>query len=231
MRRTGRAGDIIVVTNIAEQLGSLGWATCRWPIRCQEPKSPCAATPCPDNGAIATTTTIITVTSLGYVDLSSIYGLLQQPGHQADIWYIGVYTPDQALGNFVLNGSLLTGQPMPFDGAGSTVSVANQPPGQWGFFQISVPADTNLLGWDVRLVGVTNGNPQMVVCRDTLPTGLSTGPWWWWSGVEPRHGPVAISGRRGRTGQAAGAGRCWRWGWAIRCSRGHITSGCRIQTM
>ena len=39
---------------------------------------------------------------LGYVDLSSSYGLLQQPGHQADIWYIGVYTPNQALGSFVL---------------------------------------------------------------------------------------------------------------------------------
>ncbi len=52
--------------------------------------------------------------------------------------------------------------------------MTNQPAAQWQFSQITVPADTNLLGWDVRLVGVTNGNPQMVVCRDTLPTGLST---------------------------------------------------------
>ena len=65
---------------------------------------------------------------------------------------------------------------------GGTYAVTNQPPATWQFFQITVPADTNLLGWDVRLVGVTNGSPQMVVCRDTLPTGLSTGPWWWWSG-------------------------------------------------
>ena len=116
--------------------------------------------------------------SLGYVDLSSIYGLLQQPGHQADIWYIGVYTPNQALGSFVLNGSLLTGQPMSFNGSGSSVAAGNQPPGQWGFFQITVPSDPNLLGWDVRLVGVTQGNPQMVVCADTLPTSLSTSGGW-----------------------------------------------------
>ena len=68
---------------------------------------------------------------------------------------------------------------------GGTYAVTNQAPATWQFFQITVPADTNLLGWDVRLVGVTNGNPQMVVCRDTLPTGLSTrgrgGGWWVWS--------------------------------------------------
>jgi hypothetical protein len=34
------------------------------------------------------------------------------------------------------------------------------------------------LGWDIRLVGITNGNPQMVVSRDTLPTALSTSGSW-----------------------------------------------------
>ena len=64
---------------------------------------------------------------------------------------------------------------------GGTSSVTNQPPAQWQFFQVIVPSDTNLLGWDVRLVGVTNGNPQMVVCRDTLPTGLRQWRWLEWA--------------------------------------------------
>jgi hypothetical protein len=69
--------------------------------------------------------------------------------------------------------------PLAFDGPGNHVSVTNQPPGQWQFFEISpqVPADPNLLGWDVRLINVTAGNPQMVVCRDIVPVNLYTGPW------------------------------------------------------
>jgi hypothetical protein len=34
------------------------------------------------------------------------------------------------------------------------------------------------LGWDVRLLGVTNVSPQMVVSRDTLPTALNTSGSW-----------------------------------------------------
>jgi large repetitive protein len=166
-----------VLTNISQQLGSLGWALS---LSNQAPGSEIAIrrNAVPGQWNYRNTDDYYPSTSLGYVDISSIYGLLQQPGHQADIWYIGVYTPTQALGSFVLNGNLLTGRPMPFDGAGSSVSVANQPPGQWGFFQVTVPSDPNLLGWDVRLVGVSNGNPQMVVSRDTLPTGLNTGGGW-----------------------------------------------------
>jgi hypothetical protein len=70
-----------------------------------------------------------------------------------------------------------------FDDPGNTVSVTNQLPGQWlcsaQFFKVEVPPDPNLLGWDVRLINVTAGHPQMVVCRDTLPGALGTGPWVW----------------------------------------------------
>ena len=112
----------------------------------------------------------------GYVDYSGTGGFLQRPGHQADIWYIGVYTPAQALGSFVLTGKELTGQPAAFDGVGSSVMVTNEVPGKWRFFRVDVPNDA--LGWDVRLVDVTNGSPQMVVSRDTLPTSLSTSSGW-----------------------------------------------------
>jgi hypothetical protein len=162
------------LTNIDQQLGSLGWALS---LANQVPGTEIAIrrNAVPGQWNYRNSDDYYPSSSLGYVDLSSIYGLLQQPGHQADIWYIGVYTPNQALGSFVLSGNLLTGQPMPLDGAGSSVSVANQPPGQWGFFQIIVPSDTNLLGWDVRLIDVTNGNPQLTICRDTLPTSQGSG--------------------------------------------------------
>ena len=167
-----------VLTNINQQLGSLGW---QLSLANQVPGTEIAIrrNAVPGQWSYRNNDDNYYSSALGYVDLSSIYGLLQQPGHQADIWYIGVYNPNQALGSFVLTGNLLTGQPMPFDGAGSSVVVANQPPGQWGFFRITIPSDA--LGWDLRLVGVTNGNPQFVVSRDTLPTGLSTvGSWSGW---------------------------------------------------
>ncbi|MBM3883119.1 MAG: hypothetical protein FJ387_25960, partial [Verrucomicrobia bacterium] len=103
----------------------------------------------------------------GHVDHSSTSGLLQRPGHQADIWYIGVYQPVAALGEFTLSGADLQGEPAAFDGASFT--VASQPPGQWRYYRVDVPADSQVLGWDLRLSGVTAGYPQMVVRRDALP--------------------------------------------------------------
>ena len=157
------------VGNIAEQLGSLGWELL---LSNQVPGTEIALrrNAVPGRWNYRDYDNNYYSQAQGYVDYSGTGGFLQRPGHQADIWYIGVYTPNQALGNFVLNGNLLTGQLTPFDGSGSSVSVANQPPGKWRFFRIDVPADA--LGWDVRLVGVTNGSPQMVVSRDTLPTAL-----------------------------------------------------------
>jgi hypothetical protein len=67
--------------------------------------------------------------------------------------------------------------PLAFDGPGNSVSVTHQAPAQWRFFQVQVPSNTNLLGWDVRLTNVTAGHPYMAVCRDALPVTLGTGPW------------------------------------------------------
>jgi hypothetical protein len=167
------------ITTINEQLGTLGWAL-SLANQVSGTEIAIRRNAVPGQWNYRDNDNYSYANSLGYVDLASTYGLLQQPGHQADVWYIGVYTPAQALGSFVLSGSQLTGQPLPFDGAGSSVSVANQPPGQWGFFRVTVPPDANLLGWDLRLVGVTNGNPHLVVSRDTLPTGLNSSPWPWW---------------------------------------------------
>jgi hypothetical protein len=111
---------------------------------------------------------------ISYADQWSIDDVLQQPRHQADIWYIGVYSPTQALGNFVLTGQQFNPQPIGFDNSSNIVSVTNQPGGWRNFFKVIVPPDTNLLGWDLRLTNVTAGYPQMVVCQDELALGLST---------------------------------------------------------
>ena len=78
-----------------------------------------------------------------------------------------------------------------FDGPGNSVTT-NALAGQWRYFQVNVPTNTdangitNLLGWDIRLTNVTAGNPQMVVCRDSLPTSLTTaGGDWYYYGYIP----------------------------------------------
>ena len=160
------------VVNTAEQLGSLGWEL--------------DLSNAPPGAEIAIRRNAVPgqwnyrnnpydytgYSSLGYVDLSSTLGFLQQPNHPADVWYIGIYSPSAALGNFVLTGSQLTGPPVNFDGAGSTLGVTNQPVGKFQYFTFTVPPDA--LGWDLRLTNVT-GNPQLYICRDQLPPGPGYG--------------------------------------------------------
>jgi hypothetical protein len=109
----------------------------------------------------------------GYVDYSGTQGFLQRPGHQADIWYIGIYQPAAPLGPFILTGQELTATPLAFDpGTGSTSTVVNQPPLKWQYYIVTVP--TNTFGWDLRLTNILSGDPRLVVCRDRLPYDLAT---------------------------------------------------------
>lgn len=109
----------------------------------------------------------------GYADHTSTLGFLQRPGHQADIWYIGVYQPAAPLGPFVLNGRELTATPLAFDpGTGSTATVVNQPALRWQYYIMTVP--TNTFGWELRLTNITSGDPRFTVCRDRLPYDLGT---------------------------------------------------------
>ncbi|MBC8094913.1 MAG: LamG domain-containing protein [Akkermansiaceae bacterium] len=117
-----------------------------------------------------------------FLDYSGTGGFLQRPGHQADIWYIGVYQPTNALGNFVLSGQELTGTPLSFNGPGSTHTITNQPPGKFQYFIFNVPT-TNALGWDLRLINAS-GDPRLTICRDRLPFDLNThdynGNYWYY---------------------------------------------------
>ncbi|TLM65893.1 MAG: DUF1566 domain-containing protein [Deltaproteobacteria bacterium] len=124
------------------------------------------------------------VQDAGHVDASSNLGFLQHPGHPADIWYIGVYSANQALGPFLLTTREIPAplvalgddsaqcQGDPAQCANRTI-VADQPANTWRWFKVSIPFDANLLGWDLRLK-VSAGNPQMVVRRDQLPGGLGS---------------------------------------------------------
>ncbi len=113
--------------------------------------------------------------SAGYVDYCSTGDFLQRPGHQADVWYVGVFSTNAPLGAFTLVTQPLSAGPVAFDPRlpnSDTGSRTNVPPGKWQFFRVDVPADT--LGWDLRLVNVSSGTPQLVVARGALPVSLSS---------------------------------------------------------
>lgn len=110
------------------------------------------------------------------VDASGTGGFLQHPGHQADIWYVGVFTPTAPLGAFTLTTAPLV--PITEAFANGTQSFSNEEPGRWRYVRIDVPA--GVLGWDVRLREVSGAVPVMVVRRDQLPGDTSSTPWYSW---------------------------------------------------
>ena len=158
------------VTDIASQLGMLGWDLF---LQNQPPGTELAirrnAVPGRWNYRQNNSTYVY---SQGYVDYTGPQGFIQRPGHQADIWYIGVYNPSNALSNFVLNLRELTGPPIGFDGPSAVTNVVAQTPDKFFYWRIDVPVGA--LGWDIRLTNITSGDPRLVVRRDQLPDNLTT---------------------------------------------------------
>jgi large repetitive protein len=153
------------VSDISQQLGALGWDlfvtnfTAGTKIALRRNAAP---------GIWTYRTGTTFPLSAGVYDFLSTADFLQRPGHQADVWYVGVYNPSNALGNFTLVTRELTADPITFDG-GSAVRT-NVPPGKWQFFRADIPA--GIVGWDVRATDVKSGIPQVVVKREGLPTSL-----------------------------------------------------------
>ena len=179
------------VSDISSQLGYLGW---QLDLASQVAGSEIAlrknAVPARWNFRTGGSAYQPYVSSSSQLDLSSTLGFLQHPGHPADIWYVGVYTPNQALGPFQLTTREIPTAPLAFlDGSAtcqstpascaSQLSVAGQPPQTWKWFKVAVPSDPNLRGWDLRLK-VAGGVPQMQVRRDQLPPE-GGGIWYNWS--------------------------------------------------
>lgn len=111
-----------------------------------------------------------------YYDSLSTRHFLQSPDQQADIWYVGVYNPTNALGAFVLNTAEL--QPAPLQ-ENTPLTRSSLLPGRWDFYRFELrPEDLEgldpVLGWDLRLIDVLSGTPGLVIRRERLPTSLTS---------------------------------------------------------
>ncbi|MDF7807443.1 BACON domain-containing protein [Pontiellaceae bacterium B12219] len=128
-------------------------------------------------------------------DQTSLLGYLQDPNHEADVWYVGIYSPDVALGAFTLDSSPILPAVIPVDG--HTSSGIQVPPKTWQFYNLDIPAQTNgqdIIGWELRLTDWAGNNPNMVIRRDQLPDSVSSYPYWRSSGSWPSGYQWASSG-------------------------------------
>jgi hypothetical protein len=104
-----------------------------------------------------------------FSDAHSTSGILQRPNQQADVYYVGVYTPTAQLGSFTLQTSELTPT---LSSIRTSQSVDGLGVGEWKYYRIDVPAQINgkaVRGWELR---VTQSAPRLGVSvrRDQLPT-------------------------------------------------------------
>ena len=111
---TGKSGwRIYRVTNIDSQLGCLGWdLLLNAPV--DNRLIAIRANAVPGRRQYRSNDTLTSYSTEDRFDYSSSIGDLQRPGHQADVWYIGVYRPDTALGAFTLTTRLLTAESTAF---------------------------------------------------------------------------------------------------------------------
>jgi hypothetical protein len=156
------------VTDISQQLGSLGWQLSvsnfapgtRIAIR----RNAAPSSWLYKNPNQNTST---------YYDAISIVQTLQDPGHQADVWYIGVYNPTNALGSFTLRTRELDPGPLLPPWETASYDRTNVVAGVWEYFRLDLPAGPYPgLGWDLRLQNIT-GSPLLVVRRDAFPVSLA----------------------------------------------------------
>jgi large repetitive protein len=162
------------VTDIDQQLGSLGWllrlsnqvAGTQLAIRRNNVPGQWSYR---EGGSTA-------VKTRSFSDKSSVFGALQDPDHAADVWYIGVYMPSAALGNFRL--SLTSIEPTDLNVENDSVSEPLLYPGSWIFYQVDVSATASggqpVLGWELRLNEWAGVSPKMIVRRGALPSSAKT---------------------------------------------------------
>ncbi|MCX6872868.1 MAG: hypothetical protein NTW21_03525, partial [Verrucomicrobia bacterium] len=170
----GRAGwRFYGLTDIPAQVGTLGWELL---LANQVPGTQIAIrrNKVPSRWQYRTGgSTYVNDTATQYTDYAGSGGFLQRPGHQADVWYVGVFLAQQALGAFDLDVHPIVPGTAVFNG--SSVAVAGLQPGRWKFQRIDVPA--GVVAWDVRVKDVTTGTPILVVRRDQLPATTATSGW------------------------------------------------------
>ena len=157
------------LTDIPSQVGTLGWElllTNQVPgstIALRRNKVP-SRWQSRSNGS-----TVISDTYTQYMDYSGNLGFLQRPGHQADIWYVGIFTAQAPLGAFTLDAHPIVPTPTAFNN--SSTAINGLLPGRWVYQTFTVPV--GVAGWDLRLRNISGPNLYMVVRRDLLPSTLS----------------------------------------------------------
>ncbi|MCW1912394.1 hypothetical protein OJ996_02345 [Luteolibacter sp. GHJ8] len=173
-----RAGwRFYALTDIPSQVGALGWElqlanhVPGTQIALRRNKVPGRWQKRVDGGAG------VTDTNSAYMDDSSTNGFVQRMNHQADVWYVGIFLPQQALGAFNLDVHPITPATIPFQ---TSTAVGPIPAQKWHYYRMDI--GSGMLGWDLRLKNATGGNCSLVVRRDQLPstTGTNTGgttPW------------------------------------------------------
>ncbi|MCW1926457.1 hypothetical protein OKA05_28155 [Luteolibacter arcticus] len=143
----------------------------------------------------------VTDTAATYMDESSTNGFIQRMNHQADVWYVGVFLPQQALGAFTLDVHPIAPSTLSFQG--STV-VGPIPSQKWRYYRMDI--GSGMLAWDLLLANSTGGNCTLVVRRDQLPstTGTNNGVNTPWSPVSEAVWPSGyqITGGNDWTGRA-----------------------------
>jgi len=103
-------------------------------------------------------------------DRSSTLGFLQDPAHQTDVWYVGIYSPDAALGTFTLDSGHIV--PIEIAVDASTNAFSGLQPQSWNFFYLDIPAQTNgadVIGWELRVQEWSGSRPVMAVRLKQLP--------------------------------------------------------------
>ena len=176
--QTSRVGwRYYVVPDIASQQGSLGW---QLSIEGAPTGTELAlrknAVPSVRRTRTSTDTRSGTLRIETDVDFDSDTGLLQRARHQADVWYIGVFSPDEELGEFILTTGEIA--PLPLVADGGNLLVEGQIRDEWRYFRVDIT--DGFLGWDVELLDGGAKNLRLAVSRNLLPDGLST------DGFDPR---------------------------------------------
>lgn len=164
--QTQRAGwRYYALTDIPSQLGKLGW---QLQLTNHVPGTEIAIR----RNALPGRWFTATGGSVDYVNASSTTGRLDDPVHQADVWYAGVYQPGAALGAFTLTTREITPAPVTFDGG--SVAVSTPAGTQWQWYRVEVPVSAALKGWELKCTNVTSGAPAVVVRRGSLPAEIGT---------------------------------------------------------
>jgi len=110
--------------------------------------------------------------STGILNMASTSGLLQNPRHQRDVWYVGVFQPSLPLGEFTLYSGPMSATPLEF--ADSQLTLSSLTGGRSYYWRVTVPP--HALGWKLDLTrllpvsGTGDADCTFAVARDVLPS-------------------------------------------------------------